>query len=212
MLFTRALDNNRKKIFQKLSSFSNEFVLAGGTAIMFLIHHRQSFDFDCFSEKPLKKNLLSKVSQVFGDNINIQIDTPDLLLFTTAEGVKIDFVNFPYSPLHKLTEKCPIPIFDLKDLASNKAYAIGRRATWRDYVDMFFLLKQYDLSTIIKESKKRFKGEFSEKLYLGQLIYYEDLEITPIQFLQESYTPEQIKNYLQKKVQKYTSSKINGKS
>jgi len=179
---------------------------------MFLIHHRQSFDFDCFSEKPLKKNLLSKVSQVFGDNINIQIDTPDLLLFTTAEGVKIDFVNFPYSPLHKLTEKCPIPIFDLKDLASNKAYAIGRRATWRDYVDMFFLLKQYDLSTIIKESKKRFKGEFSEKLYLGQLIYYEDLEITPIQFLQESYTPEQIKNYLQKKVQKYTSSKINGKS
>lgn len=209
ILYTETLDKVQKEVFQKLSNFADEYILAGGTAIMLLLNHRKSLDFDCFTDKSLDEKLLPKARQVFGDGINVQVDNPDLLLFTTPEEVKVDFVHFPYPPIYDLVKKEPISLFNLRDLASNKAYTIGRRATWRDYVDMFFLLQKFDLGTIIKDSQKKFKGEFSEKLFLEQLVYYEDLEIIPIKFIKEAYAPKEIQDYLQKEVHKYTKTKIN---
>jgi len=44
------------------------------------------------------------------------------------------------------------------DLASNKVHTIGRRGEWKDYVDLFFLLKQgrLNIQRMIKETEKRF--------------------------------------------------------
>ncbi|MBU0569420.1 nucleotidyl transferase AbiEii/AbiGii toxin family protein [Patescibacteria group bacterium] len=212
ILYTKTLDKIREEVFQKLSNFADEFILAGDTAIMLLINHRKSFDFDCFSEKPLDKKLLPKAKQIFGNDINVQVDNPDSLLFTTPEGVKVDFVYFPYPSTYDLIKKGSIPMFNLRDLASNKAYAIGRRATWRDYVDMFFLIKKFGVGTIIKDSQKKFGGEFSEKLFLEQLVYYKDLEITPIEFVEKTHTPKKIQDFLQNKVHEYTLIKINGQT
>lgn len=203
-----SLDKERKDNFLKLSGFSEEFTLAVGTAIMLQINHRESFDFDLFSEKPLKRSLLSNVSKVFGNDINVQVDNSKLLLFTTSDGVKIDFVHFPYPPIYKIVENKPISLFDVRDLASNKVYTIGRRATWRDYVDIFFLIKKFGLRSIISDAKSRFKGEFSEKLFLEQLVYYDDLKIVPIKFIQNNYSTEDIMNYLQKTVREYTEKEI----
>lgn len=207
-LYTDSFDAKRKKTFQELSVFSDEFVLAGGTAIMLLTNFRKSFDFDLFSAKPLKRNLLVKARNVFGDDIDVQVDNSNFLLFITAEGIKVDFVYFPYPPLHSIIKNEPISLFDLRDLASNKAYSIGRRATWRDYVDMFFLEKEFGLDLIISEAKERFKGEFSEKLFLEQLVYYDDLEIQPISFVGRNYSTEEIQEYLQQAVRNYTKKKV----
>jgi len=164
-LYLDAFDRIRKEIFLKLSNFSDEFILADGTAIMLLSNFRKSFDFDCFSENPLRRILLAKARSVFGNDIVVQVDNTNLLLFTTINNVKIDFVYFPYSPIHNILNTEPIPIFDLRDLASNKTYTIGRKAAWRDYVDMFFLEKKFGLDSIINEVMMKYKGEFSEKLF-----------------------------------------------
>ena len=207
-LYINTLDKNLRDIFQKLSNFSDEFVLAGGTAIMLLANYRKSFDFDLFSQRPLKKSLLAKARQIFGDDINIQVDNSKLLLFTTPDGVKIDFVHFPYPPLHDVVKNGPISLFDLRDLASNKAYTIGRRATWRDYIDMFFLEKRFGLGLIMDEAKTRFKGEFSKKLFLEQLVYYDDLEILPTKFIGDSYSTEEIQKHFQTVVKGCTKKEI----
>ena len=49
------LDKERRKVFEKLSAFSQTAVLGGGTALSLQIAHRLSFDFDLFLKKPLKK-------------------------------------------------------------------------------------------------------------------------------------------------------------
>lgn len=210
-LFTDSLDPKRQEVYQKLANFADDFVLAGGTAIMLQLNHRQSFDFDCFSEKPIKQSFIRKAAKVFGDNIVVQVNNPDLLLFLTPENVKIDFVYYPYPPNHKLVAEGPLPIFSLADLAADKARTIGRRATWRDYVDLFFFLKRdiLTLDKIISESKKRFKGEFGDKLFLEQLSYFADLEIVPIGYLQESYTPEEIQDFLNSAVLAQTIKGLN---
>ncbi|MBI3558898.1 hypothetical protein HY085_00720 [Candidatus Gottesmanbacteria bacterium] len=94
---------------------------------------------------------------------------------------------------------------DPRDIAINKAYTIGRRATWRDYVDMFFMLKLEVaiLPQIIAWGKKKFSGEFVETLFLEQLVYFNDLEIVPIEYLSEKPTEKAIKKFLEEKVKEY---------
>lgn len=208
-LYTNAFNRKQLEVYKKLASFNKEFVLAGATAIMLQINHRRSLDFDCFSGKPLSPSLLRKSKNVFG-NLNVQVDNSDLLLFTTPEGVKVDFVYFPYAHLQNPIRKEPISLFRLADLAADKAYTIGRRATWRDYVDLFFLLKWglFTLEQITKNAQKKFGGEFNEKLFLEQLVYYKDLEILPTEFLQEEYTTRQIQSFLQRATKEQTQKNL----
>lgn len=95
-------------------------------------------------------------------------------------------------------------------IAANKAYKIQRGATWRDYVDLFFLLKKNftTLEKVIADANKRFAGEFNEKLFLEQLVYFDDLEVVFTKFLQEKYTENQIKKFLIKTVKNYTTLKL----
>ncbi|MEK7526452.1 MAG: nucleotidyl transferase AbiEii/AbiGii toxin family protein [Patescibacteria group bacterium] len=209
-LFTQALDKSRLEVYGKLKEFSDGFVLAGGTALMLQINHRKSFDFDLFTERKLSKKLLPKAREIFGKDINVQVDNEDFLLFTTNDGVKLDFVNYPYPRLHQVITNNPISLFAVEDIATNKAHAIGRRSTWRDYVDIFFILKMKldSLEKIIGEAKTRFGGEFNEKLFLEQLVYFKDLDMLPIDFLQEEYTTTQIQDFLQEEVEKYSQSRL----
>jgi hypothetical protein len=62
---------------------------------------------------------------------------------------------------------------DLLDLAAMKAYALGRRSKWKDYVDLYFILKDhYPVEIISGRAKELYKDLFSEKLFRGQLNYF----------------------------------------
>lgn len=199
------LDPERRQVFLKLKAFSQEFVLGGGTAIMLQIGHRQSLDFDCFSEKELPRKILTEAKKIFGKNLFLQVATSEIVTIRTDKGVEISFVWHPFKLIRKTLKTDSISIFHLDDLVANKAYTIGRRGAWRDYIDLFFFLrwKKYSLKKTIKLAEKKFAGEFNEKLFLGQLTYFDDLEIFPTVFLKESYTPNQIKFFLGERVREY---------
>lgn len=59
------------------------------------------------------------------------------------------------------------------------------------------------LGQIIKLAKKKFKGEFVETQFLEQLPYFADLQKTPIEFIEEKYTDDEIKSFLEKEVEAY---------
>ena len=204
------LDLVRQRVFKQLKAFKERFALAGGTAIMLHIGHRLSYDFDCFSEKELPQDLLRTIRMVFGPKITPLVDTGDILTVKTADGVELTFVFHPYKPLQKTIPTDSIPLFHLDDLAANKAYTIGRRGAWRDYVDLFFLLqsKRYSLLQVIDLAKKKFAGEFNEKLLLEQLTYFDDVTIVDTVFLKESYTISQIQSYLENQVEVYIKNQL----
>lgn len=103
------------------------------------------------------------------------------------------------------------PYTNILEIAVNKAYTIGQRGTWRDYVDLFFLLKgsYVTLDQVIKESEKRFTFEFNTKLFLQQMVYTKDINDFKIEYLKEKYEPKEIADFLTKKLISYTS-KITG--
>ena len=206
MFMDQLLDPKRKRVFQKLSGFKKTAVLGGGTAMALQISHRKSYDFDLFLEQPISLGLREKILAVFErKNLQILTGNKEELTFFTKEEVKITFLHFPFPPLHPLVTKLTVPLFNIKDLASNKAYLLGRRPLYRDYIDIYFLLKQgLSLNQMIKEAEKRFKGGFSEKLFLEQITYFDDLSDFEIDFLKkDGPTPPEVKEFLAKKVEDY---------
>ncbi len=204
------LDPERQKAFKLLKHFSRTFVLAGGTAIMLQIGHRLSYDFDCFSEKPIPRNTDKMAYDIFGKDVVIRVQTRDQITLVTPTSVEITFVCHPYKPLKKVIETDSIPLFHLDDLAANKAMTIGKRGAWRDYVDLFFLLrnKLYSMEVLIALAEQKFAGMFSEKLFLGQLIYFDDLDIATTAFIKNSYKEKEIKAFLEKQVEEYIRKRI----
>lgn len=203
--YTDRLDSARQSVFKHLSAFANRFTLAGGTAMMLQVGHRYSYDFDCFSQDPLSKILPSKIKKVFGSSLIKEVDEEWMYSVRTKDGVVVSFVHHPYPTLRKPVRTDFIPLFHLDDLAANKANVIGRRPAWRDYVDLFFFLKwkMYSMETLISLASKKFAGEFNAKLFLQQLVYFNDVRDAETIFLKESYTPKEVKAFLGRQVDAY---------
>lgn len=176
---------------------------------MLQIGHRLSYDFDCFCETwELPINILAKAHKVFGDKILTKLQTSEMIIITTEKKVDVSFVCHPFKIIRPEIKTDSIDIFHLDDLVASKAYTVGRRNTWRDYVDLFYFMKNkiYSLDRIIELTKEKFGGEFNEKLFLGQLTFFDDIDIVPTVFLKEKYGDLEIKTYLQEQVRGYLKS------
>ncbi len=56
-----------------------------------------------------------------------------------------------------------------------KAYALGRSSKWKDYVDLFFLIRDfYSIDEIALRAEEIFGELFSNKLFRAQLSYLEN--------------------------------------
>jgi len=85
-----------------------------------------------------------------------------------------------------------------------KAYALGRRATLNDYVDLYFVLKEEvaSLEQIIASGKQKYGREFDPRLFLEQLIYLKDVEKIEIRFLKERLIIPEIEKFFEGEVKK----------
>ena len=171
------LDKPRVKLLDKLTPFLKGFVLGGGTALALQLNHRKSFDFDFFSSSEIPKNLLEKVSQKIAVS-NISVDNADELTFFTDDKIKVTFLSYPFRHLFNLIIlENGLRLFKVEDIAIQKAYTIGRRGEYRDYFDLYTILKKdsISLNKLIDSCKDVYKTIFSEKIFLEQLVYFNDL-------------------------------------
>ena len=87
---------------------------------------------------------------------------------------------------------------ELLQLAAMKAYALGRRSKWKDYVDLYFLLQNhFTIEEISKEATKLFGELYSEKMFRSQLSYFDDIDYSEsVDFLIPNPPTEEIKQFL----------------
>lgn len=202
-LFFEVLTKNQKAVLPLLKEFSKYGILAGGTALALQLYHRESYDLDIFVSKPISKKFLYKIKQHF-KKIEIIVDTGDEFSFISLpHKVKVSFVYYPFPPLYKTIPNPYLKIFSWKDIALDKAHTIGRRGEWRDYIDLYFVIKNgFKLKDIIKKSEKKFGDTFSEKLFLSQLCYYEDIKDFSVELIDKEITKEKVQRFFEKEVGK----------
>jgi predicted nucleotidyltransferase component of viral defense system len=191
------LNDKQIELLPLLYQFRREYYLVGGTAIALYLGHRRSIDFDLFKNSTIhhRKNI-QKIRE-FGYETQITRHVTEQMNLIVNE-VNITFFEYPY-PIHAAVFfDGIIKIPDLIDLAAMKAFALGRRAKWKDYVDIFFLLKhEFTIKEISERAENWFGDLFSEKLFRAQLIYFNDIDYTEdIDFLiPNPPTQKEIQNF-----------------
>lgn len=170
------LSEKQQKIFPYLENFAQDFFLVGGTAIALQLGHRQSIDFDLASRKEIKSQYLRKKLLELGKIDAVIFDSADEYSLIIA-GVKFTFFNYPFPVKASLNLDEIIFSLDLVSLAAMKAYALGRRAKWKDYVDLYFIFKELgSVHPVIEKAKEIFGVEFNEKNFRSQLAYFLDID------------------------------------
>lgn len=191
------LNNHQVELLPYLENFKRSFFLVGGTAIAFHIGHRRSIDFDLFTPSPLVlSRIKTKLNQIPYKQVPIFQDYDQL--HTQLNNVKVTFFSFPYPISHPVKVQSFITVPGLLTLASMKAFALGRRAKWKDYVDLFFILKDnYSMQDICREAEINFGSQFSEKLFRQQLAFHKDIDYSEeVEYLVPAFSEEEIKTFL----------------
>ena len=198
-------DPQQFEIFHRLPDVVERGYLVGGTALALQIGHRRSYDFDIALPDEVSPTLLKTLNTGYSDfRLRTAVDSKAELTLILHEATKLTFFAFPFPPLHPPVSIGTIPLYSLADLASNKAYVLGRMGEWKDYVDLYFLLEHVGLKlkTILSETSRRFAGNFDEKLFWEQLVYWKDLRDFEIEYLGKSVSKDKLQEYFRKLVQR----------
>lgn len=120
------------------------------------------------------------------------------LLRNFNSTVKLTFFEYPFDIEAPLSLEKIIRMPWLLDLAAMKAYALGRRSKWKDYVDMYFLIKEhFSIVQISERATQIFDQLFSAKLFRAQLSYFDDVNFDePVEFLVPEPSVSEIKQFL----------------
>ncbi len=191
------LSKEQSELLLLIQQFKKTFYLVGGTAIALHLGHRRSIDFDLFSDKILKKITIKKIiGNTTYKTVKLFEDSDQL--HYVVNDVKITFFTFPYNIPHVVNFENIIQLPSLLDLASMKAFALARRAKWKDYVDLFFIIKyHYSVKDISRHALNIFKHEFNEKLFREQLAFHKDIDYSDqIEYLVQPVDENEIKSFL----------------
>lgn len=196
------ITSKQREIFKKIP-IPVDFYLAGGTALALQIGHRMSIDFDFFSSKPFSHNLLGLVEKCFGFPVSVIVNEPQQLTIET-EGVGVTYLHYPFSVLFPFVEYEGVRLLCPKEIAVTKAYTLGRRATFKDYVDLYFLFKKnhITLSEITELAQKKYGDGFDTRLFLEQLVYFEDVPSMDITFLGELIGRDEMEQFFVQEIHK----------
>ena len=177
-MHSEILNDRQVELLPLMAQFRREYYLVGGTAIALYIGHRRSIDFDLFKPSAINhKRNLDKISATSFNHIVTRRVTEQMNLI--VNDVKVTFFQYPFpvEPTAKFETYFRIP--SLLQLAAMKAYALGRRSKWKDYVDLYFLLSDHFTIADITDCATQLFGElFSEKMFRSQLCYFDDIDYT----------------------------------
>jgi hypothetical protein len=190
------LSKEQIELLPFIQSFKKEFYMVGGTAVSLQIGHRESIDFDMFKFGNVQPTKIVQRLETFGWDYQLIYKNAESF-HIIANGVKITFFQYPFEvKTTKVFEGIKLP--DLLNLAAMKAYALGRRSKWKDYVDLYFILKNYHtFEEISNKAEEVYTGLFSPKLFKNQLCYFSDINYSEeVTYCIDPISDEEIKAFL----------------
>lgn len=176
---------------QNEPQITKRFYLTGGTALSeFYLRHRVSEDIDLFTEKEevdqrLVDVFLRKASPVLSiARINksqfLGLVSYELI-FRNKKKLKVDFSYYPFPRIHKGTKYKNLAVDSVYDIAVNKLHTLFMQPRGRDYIDLYFIMRDHDysLNKLIMDAKAKFDWDI-DRLTLGsQFMRVKDFHETP---------------------------------
>ncbi len=169
----------QRRLWDELRQTPEEFVLYGGTALALRLGHRQSEDFDFFSNVSFAPDSLRKRVQYVRDAELIQSEANTLTVIVQRDGpVKVSFfggLNLNRVQDPEVAPDNEIQVASMLDVAATKLATIQQRAQARDYEDLAAIVGAgISLAEALGAAAAAYGKEFNGALSLKALTYFGD--------------------------------------
>ncbi len=175
------------KEFSQHSKLANKFYFTGGTALAYYyLHHRVSVDLDFFSTDKIEPqetlNFVTAWSQNRGAILNTR-EVGDVQIyemrFPNDYTLKVDFAHYPYKQIEPTNLFDGIMVDSKKDIAVNKVVAVSQRTDVKDFVDLYYLLKEYSIYNLHELSNIKFRRDYDLMLLASDLTKIKHFDYLP---------------------------------
>jgi hypothetical protein len=188
-------------ILKRAAQFS-DLTLVGGTALALQIGHRKSYDLDFVTTQAVAASFIDTFLSAIAPK-----ELHQRLLSTTQytafmDGIKVTVFQDTAPLLHETPVLEGSKLAATADIFSTKLFILGKRNAWRDHVDIACCLTQ-NLVTLkqgIKEAIQRYS--ITEKWILEPLVYFDDIDMVPVEWIGQVLSEDAIKSILIAKVEK----------
>lgn len=205
-MFAKAVSKSTRDALALLgvSKILSDAYLAGGTACALYFGHRYSFDLDFFTNLEFPTKIVVRQLETL-KGFSLQ-RTVKWTVLGSFPGVKFSYFYYPYPLIGKTLQFGNIRIASLEDIAAMKIAAICDRGTKRDFIDLYFIVKEkFSVSIILKLYDKKYK-KLSNNLYtiLKSLHYFVDADQQSVQMIKK-ISWEEVKEFFKKEVKRLSS-------
>lgn len=199
---TQILTPQAKLLLPKLASTAliNKFYLAGGTALSLYLGHRESVDFDFFTNEEFSANIIDQFKPLSNELKVISRHDNSVEFF--LGGVKFFFWLYLYPLTQPLNDFNGIKIASPVDIGLMKIIALEGRVAWKDIIDLYYLDQEVisiaDLAKLFYQTYPQ--NEFNEYSRLKVLLNEKELAASPKPKLLKQVDLEQIKEHVYSKL------------
>ncbi len=195
-MFVQTLPPNTAKIVQlftqKKPDFLSSFYLSGGTALSLQLGHRESEDLDFFSRDKFVPELIEQHLRTLGTLSETELSKGTVN--TYLDGVKLQFLEYPYRLLKPFIEWEHIQVSSVYDIACTKLQTISMRGSKKDFIDLYFLLQNMTLDSLLSDSKMKYaESDYSEAHILKSLVYFDDADEQPMPRMHKEVSWDHVK-------------------
>jgi hypothetical protein len=197
--------NKRQKSALALLKGSPEvskFYLAGGTALALHLGHRYSKDFDFFTNKQFKVETLLRGLQRRGKCQDIRKDWGTLFLEFDAILCSFIFYKYPLLDPPAMTS-WGFGIVSVREIGAMKIMAIGDRGRRRDFVDLYFIVRDLGIEKVWQDFETKYAGTgYDSYHFLRALTYFDDAEPENMPKMIEEVEWKEVKKFFETEVKK----------
>ena len=175
MLQYQTVDTATLELLKQLLSIDlfRDLRLVGGTSLALQLGHRRSVDLDLFGNIDVDVLEINTALSRLGSVTQIK-DSKNIHIYL-VNGIKLDIVNYSYPWLSNCMQEDGLRLAMLDDIAAMKLSAITGRGTKKDFVDLWFLLKQFTLPEMLKLHLTKYHDS-SLFMVLKSFVYFDDAE------------------------------------
>ena len=202
MLHYETVDEGTLGLLKQLQSLDilSEMRLVGGTSLALQIGHRKSIDIDLFGILNVEFDILIDELKTLGEVVLLKNskNIHSLLI----NDIKVDIVNYNYKWLKNKMTIDNIYFATIEDIAAMKLNAIMGRGSKKDFIDLYFILKNFTLSTLIDLYSQKYH-DGSIFLVLKSLAYFDDADEQEMPFMFHNTSWQTMKNNIKKALADY---------
>jgi len=181
----------QKRLWPMLANAVNlGLTLYGGTAIALRLGHRDSVDFDFFSENPLDRNSIKNAFSFIAQSTTLQEQDNTWVVLVPVgnsaqeEYVKLSFfgaISFGRVGEPDMTDDGILQVASLDDLMATKLKVILQRAEAKDYRDISAMLNSgVNLSRGLAAARQLYGPNFQPGESLKALTYFKDGDLNTL--------------------------------